>query len=509
MRRVSHTYAPYTPVRHVGIGIRFDVVDQGAKSGCTSSAYGVGAIDRLSQTVDDVNEVPAKYATLERNYWTLDGTAEILPDDLTDVQTGWWDAALSDENGAFATPPWVRYDFAGPVSTIGWGLYFDSKGGQYPTSVRVTAYGADGSVVAQKTVTAASPVLQMAYQLADYHAVRFEFLATSEPYRRIRLVEANFGLSELLDANTIGKASFTYGVSLTSDALPSRQLDFTFDNSDKKYNLLDPAGIYEYLQEGQRIRTSLVINGESVDMGSFYFTSASADANVLVPRVQANDVIWELDNEVFRGGGNTEMALSAAVALVLERADVQVRYAAGVADRPVVLAIERKTCRREALRMLAQAARCTVWVDRDEVVHFADLTLDAEPVDEITANELYDFTGVSVSEKTDRVDLVVQNPFLETDEQVVYTAGEGKRVATLENPCVAPSAGAAVAAWILEHLRRRKLYSVKWRGNPAVEIGDTVRIHDIFGNTGCAVVTDIKLDFEKGISGTIGGVGIG
>ena len=509
MRKVSQFYAPYKPVRHVGIGIRFDVEDQSAKPGCTPSVYKTGAIDRLAQTVDDEKEIAAKYATLERNYWTLDGTAEILPDDLTGVETGWWDAALSDENGQFATTPWVRYDFAGPVSTIGWGLFFDSKGNQYPTSVRVTAYGADGAAVLQKTFTAASPVLQMPYQLSDYYAVRFEFLATSEPYRRIRLVEANFGLSELLDANTIEKASFTYGVSLTSDALPSRQLDFSFDNSDKKYNLLDPDGIYEYLQEGQRIRASLHIDGESVNMGSFYFTSASADSNVLVPRVQANDVIWELDNEVFRGGGNTEMALSAAVTQVLEGSDVQVQYATGVASRPVVLAIGRKTSRREALRMLAQAARCTSWVDRDEVVHFADLTIDAEPVDEITGNELYDYTGVSVSEKTDRVDLVVQNPFLETDDEVVYTAGAGKRVATLENPCVAPSAGAAVAAWYLAHLQRRKLYNVKWRGNPAVELGDTVRIHDIFGNTGCAVVTDIKLDFAKGISGTIGGIGIG
>lgn len=509
MRTVSAAYAPYKPVRHVGINIQFRVVDQTARQGTTATAYAAGALDRLPQTTDGVEEITAKYATLERNYWTLDGTAEILPDDLTDVETGWWGAALSDENGQFAATPWVRYDFAGPVSTIGWGLYFDGKGGQYPTSVRVTAYDADGAAVLQKTFTAAGPVLQMPYQLSDYYAVRFEFPGTSEPYRRIRLVEAIFGLAENLDANTLEKASFTYGVSLTSDEAPSRQLDFSFDNSDKKYNLLDPDGIYEYLQEGQRIEASLLIEGERVFMGSFYFTSASADSNVLVPRVQANDVIWELDNEVFRGGGNTEMALSAAVAQVLDRSDVQVQYATGVASRPVVLAIGRKTSRREALRMLAQAARCTLWVDRDEVVHFADLTLDADPVDEITGNELYDYTGVSVSEKTDRVEVVVQNPFLETDDEVVYTAGEGKRVATLENPCVAPSAGAAVAAWYLDHLQRRKIYKVKWRGNPAVEIGDTVRIHDIFGNTGCAVVTDIKLDFAKGISGTIGGVGIG
>lgn len=508
MRNVSDIYKPYRPVRHVGIGIKLSVIDMTARPGASAVVSSVGTLDMPGQTFDEVTDVSGKYATLEPDYWALDGSFSYVPDDLQTVQVGWWDSVLSNGDGNFETPPWVRYNFSGPVSTIGWGLYFDEAGNQYPTRVRVTVYGSDGGVIAVQEFEGDSPVLYMPYQLADYYAVRFDFLSTSEPYRRIRLIEAEFGLSEILDANTIGKASFSYGVDLVSDAIPSRQLEFTFDNSDKKYNLLDPAGIYEYLQEGQRISANLIIDGEKVFMGSFYFTSASADSNVLVPRIQANDVIWELDSEVFRGGGNTETTLQAAVEQVIARSGIQIWYGDGVAERPVVLAIGRESSRREALRLLAQAAMCTVWVDRDEVVHFEDLTLSAEPVDEITANELYDFNGVSVSEKMDMVEVIVKNPYLDDEEEVIYTAGGGTRIVSVKNSCVAPSSGPAVAAWYLRHMQRRKLYSVRCRGNPAVEIGDTVKIHDIFGNMGNAVVTSITLEFGKGLSGVTGGVGV-
>ena len=513
MRAVSDTYNPYRPVRHVGIGIKFGVMDQTAKPGASISGHAVGALDRLAQTIDDVEDASGKYASLEPGLWALDGSYDNLPDSLDNIQTGWWSAVFSGGDGNFSDPPWIRYDFAGPVSTIGWTLYFDAKTNQYPTAVRVTVYGSDGSEVAVQEFAGNSAVLYMPYQLADYYGVQFTFLSTSEPYRRVRLLETDFGLSEVMDANTIGTATLTYGVDILSDSIPSRQLDFTFDNSDKKYNLLDPDGIYEYLQEGQRIEANLTVDGEKVFMGSFYFTSATADSNALVPRIQANDVIWALDSEVFRGGGNTEMTLESAVLQVIDRSDVKVRFGPGVAGRPVVLAIGREVSRREALRLLAQAAMCTVWVDRDEVVNFADLALAPEPVDEITADELHDFGGITVTENTEVVEIVVMNPFLlDADgkvlDEVVYTAGEGRRIVSVENPCVAPSAGNAVAAWYLSHMQRRKLYSVRDRGNPAREIGDTVRIHDIFDNRGLAVVTDLKIKFQQGISCTTGGVGI-
>lgn len=508
MIKTSATYNPYAPVRHIGAKIRYSVEDMSAAKNATASVRRRGtSLGDLSQTIDSKEEVSGKYASFETNLWALDGSFDIVPDDITDVQVGWWGDELSDAKCSFNSGPMIMYEFSQAVSTIGWTMYFDDKTNQHPTSVRVTAYGESGGKRYVGTFACDGSILFMPHQIADYYKITFEFMDTSEPYRRVRLLEVRFGLVEIMDASKIESVKISYGVDIVSDSIPSRELEFSFDNSDKKYNLLDPSGIYEYLQEGQRIQAWLGIDGEYVDMGTFYFTSARASNNILVPTIQANDLIWTLDREVFRGGSNTVMTLEEAVNTVIGRAELSAQYGAGVAGRYVVLAIPDGTSRRESLRLLAQAAMCTVWIGRDETIHFEDLATAEKEVDELTANELYDYTGVSVTEKTDRVEIVVENTFIADGEKIVYSAGEGDQLVKVENCCVAPSAGDAVAAWYLSHMQRRKKYGVHDRGNPAREIGDTVIIHDIYGNHGKAVVTELEYEFSNCISCQTGGVG--
>lgn len=507
MIKTSDTYNPYTPVRHIGIKIRYGVEDMTAKRNVKSQSVFANALGDFEQIIDEKDETSGKYADFEKNFWVLDGTFDIVPDDTSTVQVGLWSEGVSDDSGEFASSPELQFDFSAAVSSIGWTLHFDSATSQYATEVEVYVYDESGSEMWHGNFTGNGPIMFLPYQIADYYSVKFVFHGTSAPYRRLRLLEVRFGLIQIMDSSTIESAKISYGVDIVSDAIPSRELEFSFDNSDKKYNLLDPSGIYEYLQEGQRIQAWLGIDGEFVDMGTFYFTSAKASNNILVPTIQANDLIWTLDKEVFRGGNNTEMTLREAVDAVIDRTELSIHYGAGVASRPVVLAIPDDTSRRESLRLLAQAAMCTVWIGRDETIHFEDLDIAEKEVDELTANELYDYTGVSVTEKTDRVEVVVENEFIEDGEKVIYSAGEGDQLVKVQNCCVAPSAGDAVAAWYLSHMQRRKKYGVHDRGNPAREIGDTVIIHDIYGNHGKAVVTDLEYEFSNCISCQTGGVG--
>ncbi len=269
---VSDSYAPFTPVRRIGVDLQFGVVDVNAKNGI---AVILDEADILGgdglETVDGISTPSEKYASLERNLWALDGTFEILPDSLDNVQTGAWIDAVSDGNGEFTEAVGVYYRFAQAVSSIGWSLLFDSLVGQYPTRVRAVAYDQSGGVMADVSfdTSAMGPAQYLPYQLADYYAIHFYFGRTNEPYRRIRLLEVDFGLTEKHTANSISEMSISYGLDPVSSRLPSRELVFGFDNSQKKYNLLDPSGIYEFLQKGQAVTASLSVNGEAVDMGEF------------------------------------------------------------------------------------------------------------------------------------------------------------------------------------------------------------------------------------------------
>lgn len=513
MIQTSAAYRPFPIIRDVDFMVSFSVMDTNAKkSSTTITASDTGIIGGVRQTVNDISEPSGKYTSLEDEFWVLDGTYDILPDDPATVETGLWSNAISDADGDFAAPPTIRYTFGDKLSTLGWTIHFDGKANQYATRVRITAYDSDGvTVLDTGEYDNDSALMAVQHYVGDYYAVEFAFLSTNEPLRRLRLVEVDFGLTKNYDRNSLGLASLIYGADILSRSLPTRQLVFTFDNSDKQYNLLNPDGVYQYLQDGQEITASIRIGSEVVDMGRFYFTKADVSKSAIVPEITANDIIFTLDGKTYEDGADIETTLSAAIRTVLAEYDIPLYFGGNSANTAVVLAIPANTTVREAVRLLAQAAMCTVYVDRAGVLRFEQFVLKELEDGQITADELYDYSGVSIADKVDGVTLNVTNEY-KLDEngsptRYTYTAGGGAIITSFQNPCVAPSNGAAVAAWLLAGVQKRKNYAVKNRCDPAVEIGDTLRIADIFGNFETAIITDIEAEYDGTLSAVTKGVG--
>lgn len=516
MRETPASYRPFPVVRDVDFLVSFSVMDTNAKKDSTViDASDTGVLGGIRDTVNGITTPDGKYADLEDRLWTLDGTYDILPDDTETAETGLWSNALSDENGNFASPPAIRYTFTDKLSTLGWTLHFDSRANQYASKVRITAYASDGlTVLDTGEYDNDQAVMAVQHYVGDYYAVRFEFLSTNEPMRRLRLTEVDFGLTKAYDRNSLASARLVYGADILSRSLPMRELVFSFDNADKQYNLLNPDGVYQYLQDGQLITAGITIGGKAVDMGQFYFTKADVSKSGIVPEITAHDRIYKLDGTTFEGGTGAAMTLSAAISTILADYDIPVSYEGGAGDVAVTLSTPKETTIRECIRMLAQAAMCTVYIDRDGVMRFCRLDLKAVEDGAITADELYDYSGVSIADRIDGVTLNVSSEYnLDAGGRPVrytYTAGSvgvGAMTTSFSNPCVAPSNGAAAAAWLLEGLQRRKNYAVKNRCDPAVEIGDTLRIDDIFGNRETAVVTGIEIDYDGTLSAVTKGVG--
>lgn len=519
MRTTPQNYNPFPIVRDVDFKISFSVMDTNAKKSSTViDASDTGVFGNVRQTVDEISAPDGKYTALERNLWVLDGTFGVLPDDTENVQTGLWSNAVSDEDGNFADPPTIRYTFADKLSTLGWTLHFDTLANQYAARVRITAYDSDGvTVLDTGEYDNDQAVMAVQHYVGDYYAVEFAFLSTNEPLRRLRLAEVDFGLTKAYDRNSIGSARIVYGADILSRSLPMRELIFSFDNSDKQYNLLNPDGVYQYLQDGQIITSEITIGGIPVDMGQFYFTKADVSRSGIVPEITAHDRIYKLDGTTFEGGTGETMTLSAAVSAVLANYDISVSYSGNAASAMVTLSppkAQNPPTIRECIRMLAQAAMCSVYIDRDGDLRFVQLDLKDAEDGTITSDDLYDYSGVSIADRIDGVTLNVSNEYHLDDKgnpiRYVYTAGTvdvGALTTSVQNPCVAPENGSAVAAWLLSGLQRRKNYAVKNRCDPAVEIGDTLRIDDIFGNRETAVVTGIEIDYDGTLSAVTKGVG--
>ena len=500
MQSVSPTFSPFSDARWVDFNIRFELLDEAAKNAATPTVSGAEDISQLEQLTDSVETMSVKYATLEPDSWALDGTCEIVPADVTGIQTGWWGNVLSDEEGEFLSPPMLSFYFGGAaIDTIGYMLYFD---GDYPTSIRVTTYDADQTTVIEQETFANNRrncVIDMPVQ--GYYKVKFEFLETLKQQKRVRLIECLFGIVQEFDGESLTSVQLTYGADIISESFPSRQLDFSFENIDKKYNLINPNGLYAYLQQGQNLYTHAVINGERVDTGVFEFTSALAGDDEITGSITANDAVLLSLESPFNGGSNTTVTLQNAVDAVLSGLSIETELA--YPSYTISMAIPQETTKREALRMLAQAARCAVWIDRAGTLQMQPLAAAVSASDELNADNMPSMGGISVSEPVDSVVLNVRNEYAGTEN--TYSAGTGNRVKTVDNPCVAN--GQAVADWILEQCNRRVKYNKINRGNPAVEIGDTLKIYDAYGENRNAVVTEQILTFDGGMSATTKAVG--
>ncbi len=514
MRQVSESYNPFPRVREVDCRISFGVIAR-KSADAEISANDTAFFGSLAQTADEIDGISAKWASLEPDFWRLDGTYDIVPDDASGLQIGWWSSVLSGADGAFETAPFVQYMFDEELASIGWTLYFDAKTGQYPTQTRVELLSADGAVRETLVYAGDSPEQAFAYPGGTaYTGVRFTFLATSEPYRRVRLIESIMGLIKRYDRDTLGSVSMIYGAAIDASALPARELVFTFDNADGSFNLLDPDEIYRHLQEGHTLDVQMSVGGEPVYMGEFFFDHADASRSVIVPEITAYDRAVKLDAYTFDGGRDAAATLSAAIAEVLAVTglDIPVSFGGDTASRMVHMSVPVGTTVREAVRMLAQAARCTPYFDRESVLRFEDFAVKDVPDRKITADELYDFSGVSVSERVYGVRLWVQDQFrVGTDgtpgRQKVFYSGNENLAIGYSNPCIADSEGQAVADWLLRTANMMRRYRVKNRCDPAVEIGDTLRIADAYGNDGNAVVTGLDITFGQSLSATTEAIG--
>ena len=503
MRNQSNTYDPYRAMRRVGIRAEIAVIDADAKPNASASSAFAVFPSSAAQTVDENYRNPQTYATLEKNAWLLDGSCGMMDDSASDL--GFWSSSISDENGDIAEECSIVYDFPMDVKTIGLVLYF--MAGYQPAAggMRIRTYDSGGGLVSDIVNDGRGDVQSVVFS-AVYRRLRIDFTKTALPGRRVRMTEIDFGMTQRFDEDTIADAEIRYNTDLSSDALPFGECALTLDNSDRRWNLLNPKGIYEYMEQGQEISVWLVINGEDVFMGSYAFRSVEARDGALTAKLTAADAVALLDDTEYNGGRCSVASFSDAIAEVLDGTGIACVFDDGIGAESVMMSVPQNTTRREAVRMLTQAARGCVYAGRDGRLRFCRPDLAAaEDVHAITPNELYGFDGITVSEPVGVLRLVVDDEY--SDTEITYTAGTAGREVTVKNPCVATGNGDAVAAWLLSRYARRKQYNVKNRCDPALELCDAVRISDAYGQDDASLITGITVRYNGGLSAETEAVG--
>lgn len=508
MRTTSASYNPFPTVRSPDSLVSFEVLAKDfVKSRVTPSSNKTARVGAVGNVLNGAAELAEKYATLERFGWRLDGTSYVLPD--SGAERGFWTISVSQGSGSFPSRPNVTLVLPSATNTFGWTFHFDAPADLWPTRIQAKCYNGvtlldtvDGYPDGAGSEGNGWSFNHFVYQ---YDKVVFTFYGMNEPFRMLRLTEIDFGVSRHFNRNTVKDLRIRYGLSPDSSEFPAKEFTFNFDNSGGEFNVLDPIGVYQYWRNGQVLSARIRLGDDSVFMGMFYVTKAEIGDNRLIAKVTAHDECYRLASQKFYPAElaeETSVTLQTAVEAVISGYDMSVDYG-GLENELVSLAIRDTHNKRTVLRYLAQAARASVWIDRDGVLRFRRLAVAEEPAGEITPDELYDWSGVSISEQVTGVTLTVERELEEATTET-YTAGEsdetGANTAVYSNPCVAAANGQDVADWLLVMANWRKKYAVKNRCDPAVEIGDTLRIADAFRNDDNAMVTGIEVTFDGVLS---------
>lgn len=509
MYETSKTYDPYRDVRRVNVSFTFSAVAPDAAADASLTANNESVISAAEQILQGQASMHAKCATLEPGMYLLDGTFMPYGDSAADRgHVGYQSSVISDLDKVFTTLPVLYFSFSKVQSSYGFTLIFDNTmPDNFPKTVQMVAFSASGAILANITGHPESALFRINTQVDNYKTIGFSFQGTNIPNRRIRICGIIFGLIYNYDRNNIVDFSSQQSISILAENLPSTQVTATIDNSDKLYNMLNPSGLYKYLQDGQYMDWSIDIDGESVKMGRLFFSSASSEDDGLTAKLIFHDALYTMDNLYYNNGYDGSGTLEELIADVLAAAalDVNTVFDDDIASRTVGFNVPQETTIRETIRLAAQAAMCTAYIDRDHCLHFSAVK-EKTAVDTLTSDVQVTAAQADVDQQYNAVRLTQNNDYIEDYEERQYYAsniadGVQEKIYKAENPLVLD--GDSVAAWILEMVMRRTNYSVRTRGNPALDLLDYVKIEDVFSVNGTAAITKLNYNFDGGLTNDI------
>lgn len=499
---------PYPSTRWSNIRVKFEIADTDAAEDATPTATSEAAISNLAQTHNRKDEASKKIAALEKDYFLLDGSFE-LPDETDNGEIGWWSGEISDENGELAVPQVLEFNFTKNHSSIGFTIVFDNKANEYATDFTIQIYDSIGNLLNEDVVIGnTSSVYISEMPVENYRKAKIIFTKTSKPFRRVRVCEVVFGIVEYFDKDNTTNMNLLYEVSLNAETFSAHELDITIDNIDKKYNMINPKGVYKFLQQGQKLDVEMGVGPEEhsvekVNMGKFYYSYSQAEDDSITARITGHDLSYTLVRTRCRIGETGTWTVNDAVAAVIADSGLNITtiIPGSIGNRIVNKCIPYNLSHREAIRMIAQAAMCTCYFNRDDELVFEELDVAETAVDILDNDNMSVPAKISDLGRINRVELIVRDDYAETEN--IYTAsnkeaGESERVRTFENPLAYN--GQTVANWLLSIEQMRIKYELQERGNPAREIADTVKIYDAFGENRNAIITREEYMYDGTLS---------
>lgn len=375
-----------------------------------------------------------KFATLELNQWVLDGTFEQFPDNPEVENWGLWSKQISGENGDFSEPVVLTIEFDDNHTSEGLTLYFRADTGEYSTDFTIEYFNSAGALILTKDFSANHAEYFAESPAEDYRKIVITFRKTSLPFRYLKLTEIKYGSIKIFDEDSIVSATILEEVDPTGAELSINTMECTIYTDD--FQLLDPQGIYEMLQQKQAINViSYDDAGEPTDFGTFFLeepTSEDDDTTTL----SCVDFLGVIDKTNFLGGIYNNKNAGQLFDEIMLSAEVEPdEYEVEETLRAKTVTGYIPICtHREAVQQWAFAVGGLVDCSRDKKIK-AYSAVDTE-VGTITHDEKFIGHSVKLKPLVTGVSITAHQYTVSADSSTAYegTLPAGENLVTFDNP---------------------------------------------------------------------------
>lgn len=534
----------YASSRKTSAKVTFEMLDNEAYSDNSVVASEGAQISRLDQLTNKKRNMSQKYATFEKDYFKLDGSFHIPPKNTEgNFELGWWGDEISAEDGSFSQEQIIEFNFLEPHNSIGLSISFDTLANEYAADFDIEVLDNLGARIHLATVLGnTSPLYVLEHGFENYRNIILTIRKWGNGFRRARVTEVDFGVIKEYTGTQLINLNIIEEMDLVGDTIPSNELKFTIDNSDKSFNILNPNGFHRYLKERQEVTVEigLEVNEfeeefEYIPMGKYYLIDWQSDEGALTTTFIARN-IFEILEQIEYTNLLQNVSLYDLAVDVLESAGID-SYDIDPNFKQIMTAgFKEKLSSRVALQYICIAGTGVIVQNRYGAIPIRQFEPLTESTGYMSFTGMDAFAGVTVPEVDQdydfkyinfdnvytepqiKLDTLVQSISIlihdgsESPQETIFKDASIKTGQSLkvDNPLINNASHAEqVANWLFREFNLRALYTIDWRQNPALECGDAVLVEDSFGMKKKSRIIKQEFYFEGYLGGnteTKGGV---
>ena len=242
--------------------VEMDLTDVNIVGDSTSSAINNSTFADISK-INEEHTPYSPFMTLEHNICILDGSLEVF--DSENLDLSYFSSTLSDDD--CISNDKITIDFGESHSIAGVGLDFGTD--SFPDKVTLT-YFYENKILDANDFYPNNQKYTEKYGCEGFNKIEIEMSTTKFPRMFTRLQSIEYGFKYSWQGENIISCQVNEEVNPVSSKVPINTCSVTIYDKSNEFNILNPQGVYKYLQTKQKFNIYSVVNDTQRQMGVYF-----------------------------------------------------------------------------------------------------------------------------------------------------------------------------------------------------------------------------------------------